>query len=286
VTPPNIFRMNNTFDVIILIGRPASGKSEIIHYLTHLPDDACRERFHIAQLEVHDDFPMLWTWFEEDDLLSNKFGLSRLHSDDNGYFKFPELWHLLIERLSLDYGRLLRDDPSYHEHSTCMIEFSRGSSLGGYAEAFQHLSDEVLARAAIVYVRVPFEESLRKNRRRFNPEKPDSILEHGLSDEKMERLYRDDDFASVAPGDSGLIEIRGHRVPFVVFPNEDDVTTDKPDQLAARLESVLGELWEIYIGKQMKRAASELVSDYKTDEKLQAFSDLGGDDFLDDAGKA
>jgi hypothetical protein len=97
-----------------------------------------------------------------------------------------------------------------------------------------------------MYVRVPFEESLRKNRRRFNPNKPDSILEHGLDDEKMNRLYRDDDFASVAHGDSGRLEIRGHSIPFVVFPNEDDVTTDKPEQLAARLESVLGELWENY----------------------------------------
>jgi hypothetical protein len=243
--------MNNTFDVIILIGRPASGKSEIIHFLTHLPADIRRERFHIAQLEVRDDFPMLWTWFEEDDILSKRFGLPRLHSDDDGYFKFPELWHLLIERLSLEYGKLLRDDPSYHEQTTCMIEFSRGSEHGGYAEAFQHLSDEVLAHAAIMYVYVSYEESLRKNRRRYNPDKPDSILEHGLADEKLERLYHDDDFASVAPGDSGLIVIRGHQVPFIVFPNEDDVTTGKPDQLAARLESVLGELWELYSKRKL-----------------------------------
>jgi len=276
----------NTFDVILLIGRPASGKSEIIDFLTYLPGDARRERFHIAQLEVRDDFPLLWVWFEEDDLLSTKFGLPRLHSDVEGYFKFPELWHLLIERLSLEYGKLLRDDPSYHEHNTCMIEFSRGSEHGGYAEAFQHLSDKVLARAAIMYVRVPFEESLRKNRRRFNPDKPDSILEHGLSDEKMERLYRDDDFAAVAPGDSGLIEIRGKSVPFVVFPNEDDVTTGKPTQLAARLESVLGELWNLYCDNQMQKTASELASDYKTDDELSAFSDLDGEDFLDDVGKS
>jgi len=234
-----------TFDTIILIGRPASGKSEIIEYLTHLPGDTRRERFHIAHLDVRDDFPMLWTWFEEDDILSKKLGLPRLHSNEQEYFKYPELWHVLIERLSLEYGKLLRDDPSYHEHSTCIIEFSRGSEHGGYAQAFQHLSDEVLQHAVIMYVRVPFEESLRKNRRRFNPDKPDSILEHGLPDDKLERLYRDDDFASVAPDDSGLIAIRGHRVPFAVFPNEDDVTTDKPDQLAERLESVLGELWKL-----------------------------------------
>jgi len=276
----------DTFDVIILTGRPASGKSEIIHFLKHLPDDIRRERFHIAQLEVHDDFPMLWAWFEEDDILSKKFGLPRLHSNEQGYFKYPELWHLLIERLSLDYGKLVRDDPSYHENSTCMIEFSRGTQHGGYAEAFQHLSDELLDHAVIMYVRVPFEESLRKNRRRFNPDKPDSIFEHGLDDEKMERLYRDDDFASVASGDSGLLEIRRHQVPFVVFPNEDDVTTNKPDQLAARLASVLGELWGIYIDIQTKNAAGNLVSDYHADKELRAFSDLDGEDFVDDVGKS
>jgi hypothetical protein len=237
---------HDTFDVILLTGRPASGKSEIIDFLTTLSSDARRERFHIGSFKVLDDFPMLWTWFEEDDILSQKFGLPRLHTNEQGYFKVRELWHLLIERLSLDYEKLLRNDPSYHEHSTCLIEFSRGAEHGGYAEAFAHLADTVLQRAAIVYVRVPYEESVRKNRRRFNPDKPDSILEHGLSDTKMDRLYREDDFASIAPGDSGHIDIRGQRVPFVVLPNEDDITTGKPEQLAARLDSVLGELWKLY----------------------------------------
>lgn len=235
-----------TFDILLLTGRPASGKSEIIDFLNYLPDDVRREHYHIANFDVLDDFPMLWTWFEEDVILSMKLGLPRLHTDEHGYFKYRELWHLLIERLSLEYGKLLRDDPSYHEHSTCIIEFSRGSEHGGYAEAFQHLSDAVLKRAVLLYVRVPYEESLRKNRRRFNPDRPDSILEHGLSDKKIERLYRDDDFASVALGDFGLVDIRGQQVPYAVFSNEDDVTTGKPAQLAARLEAVLGELWKLY----------------------------------------
>lgn len=235
----------NTFDVLILIGRPASGKSEIIDFLTHLPEETLRTQFHLARLEVFDDFPILWGWFEEDDILS-QLGLPRLHSGDDGYFKYRELWHVLVERLSLNYAKVVRDDTSYHDHTTALIEFSRGSQHGGYGEAFQHVSEEILKRAGIVYVRVPYEESLRKNRQRFNPDKPDSILEHGLSDEKMERLYRDDDWASLAPGDSGRLSLRGLDVPYVVFPNEDDVTTGKPDQLAARLGSVLSRLWELY----------------------------------------
>ena len=236
----------DTFDILILIGRPASGKSEIIHFLAHLPGHVRRERFRINQLEVLDDFPILWGWFEEDDILSKRFGLPRLHSDEDRYFKFQQLWHVLIERLSLDYAKQIRDNASYHDHTTALVEFSRGGEHGGYAEALQHVSDEILKRAAIVYVRVPFEESLRKNRRRFNPDKPDSILEHGMTDDKMERLYRDDDWVTIAPGDSGHLDVRKRSVPYVVFPNEDDVTTGKADPLAARLESVLNQLWELY----------------------------------------
>jgi hypothetical protein len=236
----------DAFDVLILIGRPASGKSEIIDYLAQLPNDIRRDRFHMAHLEVFDDFPIIWGWFEEDDILSQKFGLPRLHSDEQRYFKYQELWYVLIERMNLDYAKKARENVSYHDHNTALIEFARGSEHGGYAEAFKHVSDEVLTRAGILYVHVPFEESLRKNQRRFNPNRPHSILEHSLPNDKMERLYRDDDWAIIAPDDSGYLSIRDHRVPYAVFPNEDDVTTDKPDQLTARLETVLGNLWELY----------------------------------------
>lgn len=272
----------DTFDGLILIGRPASGKSEIIDFLTHLSDPTRRERFHIGQLQVLDDFPILWSWFEEDDILSKQFSLPRLHSDERYYFKFQELWNVLIERLNLEYAKKVRDNASYHDHTTALIEFSRGSEHGGYVGAFQHISEEMLKRAVIVYVRVPFEESLRKNRRRFNPNKPDSILEHGLTDEKMERLYREDDWPTLAPDDSGHLSIRGQQVPFAVFPNEDDVTTGKPDQLAARLESVLGKLWELY---RMRLAARELRGGYGTDP-APGFTVLDSDDFLSDDGNA
>ncbi|MBN2386323.1 MAG: hypothetical protein JXB85_04835 [Anaerolineales bacterium] len=234
------------FDILLLIGRPASGKSEIIDYLTHAPAERRRRACHVGDLDVMDDFPMLWTWFEEDALLVEKFGLPRLHTDEQGYFKYPELWHLLIERLSLDYGKRVRDHPDYHDRSTVLIEFSRGTQQGGYREAFEHLSDEILSRAVILYVRVSFEESLRKNRRRFNPNRPDSILEHGLSDEKMERLYRQDDWSELVPDPHGFLQIREHAVPYTIFENEDDVTTGRPDQLATRLQTRLEQLWELH----------------------------------------
>ena len=235
----------DTFDVLILIGRPASGKSEIVDFLTHTSPDVRRRKFHIADLDILDDFPMLWAWFEEDRILSERLGQPRLHTDAAGYFKYPYLWHLLIERLSLEYHKRLRDDPALHDHTTVIVEFSRGGEHGGYAQAFTHLADDLLQRAAVIYVHVSFEESLRKDRRRYNPERPDSILEHALPDGKLERLYRDDDWATFSADDGKFITVRSIRVPYVVFENEDDVTTGKPDLLAARLEAVLGRLWEL-----------------------------------------
>ncbi len=96
---------------------------------------------------------------------------------------------------------------------------------GGYQRAFQHLSETVLKDLAILYVDVPWEESLRKNRKRFNPDKPDSILEHGLSDEKLELLYKEIDWEAIIQDQPEFITIKGIQVPYIIFDNHDDVTT-------------------------------------------------------------
>ncbi|MFC2028769.1 hypothetical protein ACFLTX_02460 [Chloroflexota bacterium] len=237
--------MTNTFDTLILVGRPASGKSEIIDYLLHLEEVERRRHFHLSGLDILDDFPMLWAWFEEDALLEKKFHKPRLHTDRDGYFLHGDLWHLLIERLDLDFHKHRRDDPDYSQKHTSLLEFSRGIEHGGYAAAFSHFSDDLLDRAAVLYVQVSFEESMRKNRLRFNPQRPDSILEHGLPDEKMERLYKDDDWESLTASNPHFLQIRDVRIPYVVFNNDDDVTTNKPDQLASRLEDCLDRLWRL-----------------------------------------
>ncbi len=232
----------NIFDILILIARPAAGKSEIIDYLQRTDLETRRTRFHVGELDMIDDFPMLWTWFEEDALLE-RMSKPRLHTDEAGYFKYPYLWHLLIERIALEYDKKGRDCPDYRERFTTLIEFSRGAEHGGYRAAFPHLSTEILNRAAIVYVNVSFAESLRKNRRRFNPDRPDSILEHGLPDEKLKRLYGADDWAEFSAADMEFVTVNGIRVPYVVFENEDDVTTARAEALGERLENVLERLW-------------------------------------------
>ncbi len=235
----------NTFDILLLIARPAAGKSEIIDHLKNTKIDELVDKFHIGEFEEIDDFPMLWTWFEEDDILT-EMGHSRLHSDEEHNFKYPHLWNVLIRRISLEYHKKLRDQPDYHDSKTAILEFARGSAHGGFTQAFQHLSREIAQRLAILYINVSWEESLRKNRRRFNPDRPDSILEHGLTDEKMEALYRYVDWEEVSAADPNTIEIQGVQVPYVVFENEDDVTTERGEALAKRLEEMLEKLWGLY----------------------------------------
>ena len=235
--------MPSLFSTLIFNARPAAGKSEILHALAQTPLPARIERLHVGEMIVLDDLPMLWAWFEEDALLEQVFQRPRLHTTTQTYFQHPDLWHLLIRRLGLEFARAQRDHPEPH---TTILEFSRGAEHGGYRAAYQHLSPELLEQAACVYVRVSYAESFRKNRRRFNPQRPDSLLEHGLTDEKMERLYREDDWEDFSAADPELLHVGSVRLPYIVVENEDDVTTAGGEVLLTRLEQALGRLWSLH----------------------------------------
>jgi hypothetical protein len=227
--------------LLVLVGRPASGKSEIIDYLQRLDADERRRRFGMGELEIIDDFPLLWAWFEEDAILE-RMGFPRLHTTPDGDFNGVHLWDVLIRRLCLAWDKLAAGDADRLERITAIVEFSRGGEHGGYRRAFAALSPAVLERASVLYVRVSFEESLRKNRRRFNPARPHSILEHALSDEKLGRLYGSDDWDELPRDGVDRLLVGDHRLPIAVFENEDDVTTPRGDALGDRLEECLRRL--------------------------------------------
>lgn len=235
----------DTFDILLLIARPAAGKSEIIAHLKNTPIEERIQQFHIGEFEELDDFPMLWTWFEEDDILS-KLGHPRIHTDEEENFLYDYQWDLLIERINLEYEKKIRDETDYHSHKTIIIEFARGTSHGGFQRAFKHLSKTIAAHLAILYLDVSWEESLRKNQARFNPEKPDSILEHGLSDAKIESLYKSSDWDEVIADQPDNIQIQGIPVPYIIFENEDDVTSQGGTALSTRLCERLSTLYHKY----------------------------------------
>ncbi len=235
--------MKNHFEIIILMGRPAAGKSEVIDFLKKTPKKERIDRFHISDFEEIDDFPMLWTWFEDDAILEKILKKPRMQTDKDGNFLYQYQWDLLIERISLEYSKKIRDE-NYKNNYTSILEFSRGSEHGGYKSAFEHLSDDILSKAVILYIDVPYEESLRKNRKRFNPERPDSILEHGLPDEKLEKMYKKVDWEEFKGDDSEFITIKNHKVPYVVFHNMPEVTNDF-NKLGPVLDNNFKKLWKI-----------------------------------------
>ena len=155
--------------LLLLLGRPAAGKSEIIHHIQGMRPRRRRRRLRLGDPRIIDDFPMLWAWFEEDQILED-IGEPRLHTDSQGYFRNRSYWHLLIRRLELEYRKLRvetadRGEPSCGYH-TAIVEFSRGAEHGGYRDALAQFSDDFLAESAVLYVDVSFEESRRKNKRR------------------------------------------------------------------------------------------------------------------------
>ena len=152
------------FPLLIITGRPAAGKSELIDFLKKMPSAERLRRFRIGELEELDDFLYVWETFEVDDILA-RHGRQRIWTDENYWFKDEFIWDLYIERINLEYRKKLARDPSHHEKNTTLVEFARGGPQG-IEQALGVLHDEILSRARIIYIRVSYEESVRKNHRR------------------------------------------------------------------------------------------------------------------------
>ena len=151
--------MPDCFRSILLIGRPAAGKSEIIDYLKSAPLEERMRRFHVGEMVEIDDFPYLWEKFEEDDLLE-KHGRARLHTTSDYHFLDPWFWNFLILKIGLAYEKHRQRDPQVVSRSTALVEFSRGGD-SGFREAFSYLSESIRRDSGLVYIKVSYEESAR-----------------------------------------------------------------------------------------------------------------------------
>jgi len=232
---------HHIFKKIILIGRPAAGKSEVIDFIKRTPVEERKNKFHIGEIVEFDDFLYVWQTFEDDDIWDKKLHKPRKNTSSDYYFFDNDIWNFYIHKINLAYAKEIARNKNLHDTHTALIEFSRGGE-NGFAEAFSHLSDEILNDAGIVYISVSYNESVRKNRRRFKPELADSILYHSLPDDKMEFYYKTNDWEKISNNQpSGYIDIKGHKVPFAVLYNEPEVT-DADSKLGPALEKVFREL--------------------------------------------
>lgn len=236
-----------TFDNIILNGRPGGGKSELIDFLKKTPTAERIERYNIGDFVELDDFTWLWEKFVEDDLWE-RLGQPRLYSRTvpGGYVQTEG--DRLLDLLMLKFDKVVTRDymskPSFYEAGSLFIEFARGVADGGYRQAYEELSDEVLQRAVIVYILVTFEESNRRNEARYQAALAHSILAHRLPDEALQRFSAQQDFMDLVGGEhSGYLDLRGIKVPFVVIDNAPELK-DR-DALAARYTPALQTLWKL-----------------------------------------
>jgi hypothetical protein len=227
----------------MITGRPAAGKSELIDFLKKCHPIERLEKFRIAEIEELDDFLYVWETFELDDLMS-QMGKERIWSDEKYWFKDPYIWDLYMKRLALDYKKKIERRPACHERTTTLVEFARGGE-NAIRNALGFLSDEMLAKAALIYIRVSYEESVRKNRRRARKGEEDSILYHSLPDEKMEFYYQTNDWDAIEQANPDFIEVRGYKVPYVVFENMPEKTLD-PKQIEEELHRITVNLWRKY----------------------------------------
>jgi hypothetical protein len=240
--------MNDIFKHLMVLGRPACGKSEFIDFLKHTPEDVRRRRLHIGRLEEVDDFPWLWEKFQEDDVRA-KAGQDRLYTQE--YMpgnpgmapKGAELFDWCMHKFNDVIGNQYLGHPDVYRDATLLIEFSRGGR-DGFGKALGMLERRILDPAAILYIQVSREESWRRNVARYQEKLKHSILAHMVPRETYDFFYQIDDWESLTSGkSSGVIDVNGLAVPFVSMDNEPESTDSAV--LEERYAGALTRLWEL-----------------------------------------
>ncbi len=232
--------LHEVLPYLVVLGRPAAGKSELLQFLQHLPLSERAQAYHLGTIRVIDDFPFLWEKFREDDLWE-ELGCGRRYSrrvGENYAVTDHRLWDFLILRINAEVEKA----PA-REGETVIVEFSRGGPQA-YGRALSRLSSYALENGAILYLHVSYQESLRRNRARYDRDRRDGILTHSVPEEEMARTYADDDWRTLAPQDAGYLSVRGFRVPYVTVYNEPEPKSVA--DFSRRFRPALEELYQLW----------------------------------------
>ena len=234
------------FEHLFVLGRPAGGKSEFIDFMKKLDAGQRRDRFGIGHFEEVDDFPWLFQACMDDDVRES-LGQPREVSERvaEGYnITRAGFRGSLVDRFNAVIGAQYLANPSFYGEGTLVIEFARGVG-DGFRESLEHFRPDILARAAILYIKVSFEESYRRNDARYRKGQEESILFHKVPDRDMFDFFRDNDWDQMTGGASdGVLTLAGVRVPFVSMLNEPESTD--PVVLGVRYGAALTRLLDLY----------------------------------------
>lgn len=227
------------FKKLILIGRPASGKSEFIDFIKKIPEEKRKEKYHIGPIAELDDFLWLWQKFLEDDLWENA-GHKRLFSrrEEHGY--------VITDGSLLDFcfEKFNAEVPKAPKEGTLLIEFARGKGDGGYKHALNRLNDAVLQDAAILFLLTSYEEAKRRNEARYVEKLKHSVLAHKVPEADMIRFAKEIDWLELTGNQpQGFLQIRSNKIPFVTITNEPELKDEAG--LEKRYKQALDSLIEL-----------------------------------------
>jgi len=234
---------------LIITGRPACGKSELIDLLKKIGDTERSERFHIGKFVEVDDFPWLWQLNEDDDKREAK-GEKRLftkHVPEGFELTVPRLRLTMVPKMNEAIAARCANNPNFYDNGTLVIEFARGKA-DGFKESLEALRPEILERSAILHILVTFEESYRRNHARYVKGLESSILSHKVPDKDMYEYFIENDWLKITENrPSGYLSVRGINVPFVTVNNEPEIKD--PEGLGKRYEPELNKLMELFLNR-------------------------------------
>jgi hypothetical protein len=238
-------RARETFPYLLVLGRPASGKSEFIDFMVHTPPAARAQRYAIGEFDVLDDFVFLWQHFLHDDE-REKQGMPRRFSapSEFGYVvASDDVWDVLVDDINNAFAAKWASVQA--SERTLMVEFSRGRNHG-YLRALSRLDPRLLHQGAVLYIQVSFEESWRRNLARYDEKRKSGILTHSVPRAEMERTYGEDDWGALTGGKpNGYIQVRGITIPFSTMFNEPESTDPRVlDRRYGYALTTLKTLWD------------------------------------------
>ena len=139
--------MNETFDVVLLLALPASGKSEVRRYLANVQAEELKKDFHIGDTLQLDDFPYVHMMRRADDELV-KMGRARIFfmSPDRP-FADPKDWGTLIHLINEDYSDLVEKRVSNPVSAAAVLieRLERAAKKAGFGPRLSALDERTLA---------------------------------------------------------------------------------------------------------------------------------------------
>jgi hypothetical protein len=246
--------MIKTFDHLLLLGRPASGKSEFIDFMKKVPDDVRARKYHIGRFEEVDDFVWIWEKFMEDDLWE-KAGYDRLYSKQympGNPGLSPEgerLFDFCMQKFNDVITKKYLKKDRFYDDGTLFVEFARGRK-NAFRKSLGALEPEILRRSAILFIYVTMEESWRRNVARYQEKLKHSILAHMVPKETFDYYYSEHDWLDLTDEKpAGHIQVGGLKIPFVTMNNEPESTD--PVILEKRYGDALNKLYGLCYEKSV-----------------------------------